>query len=558
MGSSAKWPVIDLWAPVPFDELPAELVRAVVNEDWPQAKEFLGGVMDAVTTDGVYGRALLQLVMRLPLGVYPVFDRYRASVAIDHGNWDELRRCLASNVIEPAEPLGVRDVILAPLDRVVPPPATEEHHRVLHEVYEFQFQRAEGKMRRWGKRIVNFQPEFIWSREDIPSGRHARYRRLQDAMALAWGEALSGSLPTAIALAQEAQRLGDEGEPYRVVAHDLEGLARIAAGENHTHEIQFLRAIARPTGSSPLGAWEMVAYLIPFISLTSDGALEYAAQLIETIAARFGSPRGQLQGETWRVAAALLSSEKPNRSELPGLLAKARRAGPGLRATPLLLEGIATHRLQSFVESETASRRVANVWNQVSSLAWIMALNPSPATGRWLHRLLELTGWRRPVLVPPHVAADAALGLAGTGFRGASILELARAGGRVNVIVEVALQHLEDAKAPRDSQFAAISVLGGVGTVRAREILGRTSRRPDQLGVAARRALAGRIAAGNELSEREIEIVQLTREGLTNREIAGRLTLSPHTVARHLANARMKLGASNRAEAAAKLERVVS
>ena len=94
--------------------------------------------------------------------------------------------------------------------------------------------------------------------------------------------------------------------------------------------------------------------------------------------------------------------------------------------------------------------------------------------------------------------------------------------------------------------------------MRAREILGRTSRRPDQLGVAARRALAGRIAAGNELSEREIEIVQLTREGLTNREIAGRLTLSPHTIARHLANARMKLGASNRAEAAAKLERVVS
>src|SRR5207247_2176854 len=124
-----------------------------------------------------------------------------------------------------------------------------------------------------------------------------------------------------------------------------------------------------------------------------------------------------------------------------------------LRYQPLLLlAGISTHRLQSFVESETASRRVANVWNQVSSLAWIMALNPSPATGRWLHRLLELTGWRRPVLVPPHVAADAALGLAGTGFRGASILELARAGGRVNVIVEVALQHLEDAKAPRDSQ----------------------------------------------------------------------------------------------------------
>src|SRR5207244_3542964 len=42
--------------------------------------------------------------------------------------------------------------------------------------------------------------------------------------------------------------------------------------------------------------------------------------------------------------------------------------------------------------------------------------------------------------------------------------------------------------------------------------------------------------------------------GLTNQLIAERLSLSPHTIARHLANARAKLGAANRAEAAAKLE----
>ena len=33
-----------------------------------------------------------------------------------------------------------------------------------------------------------------------------------------------------------------------------------------------------------------------------------------------------------------------------------------------------------------------------------------------------------------------------------------------------------------------------------------------------------------------------------------RLSLSPHTIARHLSNARAKLGAANRAEAAAKFE----
>lgn len=41
--------------------------------------------------------------------------------------------------------------------------------------------------------------------------------------------------------------------------------------------------------------------------------------------------------------------------------------------------------------------------------------------------------------------------------------------------------------------------------------------------------------------------------GLTNREIGAKLALSPHTVARHLANARGKLGAANRTEAATRL-----
>jgi DNA-binding CsgD family transcriptional regulator len=42
---------------------------------------------------------------------------------------------------------------------------------------------------------------------------------------------------------------------------------------------------------------------------------------------------------------------------------------------------------------------------------------------------------------------------------------------------------------------------------------------------------------------------------MTNRQIGEKLFLSPHTVARHLANARGKLGAANRAEAAVLLRR---
>ena len=81
----------------------------------------------------------------------------------------------------------------------------------------------------------------------------------------------------------------------------------------------------------------------------------------------------------------------------------------------------------------------------------------------------------------------------------------------------------------------------------------RLARRTDEIGSEARRFAANR-SLGTSLSERETEVLDLARHGLTNRAIAERLTLSPHTIARHLANARGKLGAANRAEAAAKLE----
>ena len=43
------------------------------------------------------------------------------------------------------------------------------------------------------------------------------------------------------------------------------------------------------------------------------------------------------------------------------------------------------------------------------------------------------------------------------------------------------------------------------------------------------------------VSEREIEVLSLAGDGMTNRQIGEKLFLSPHTVARHLANARAKL-----------------
>lgn len=58
-------------------------------------------------------------------------------------------------------------------------------------------------------------------------------------------------------------------------------------------------------------------------------------------------------------------------------------------------------------------------------------------------------------------------------------------------------------------------------------------------------------SAASPLSEREREVLLLVSRGMTDAQIADRLFLSIHTVHRHVANARAKLGAPSRAAAAA-------
>jgi DNA-binding CsgD family transcriptional regulator len=58
------------------------------------------------------------------------------------------------------------------------------------------------------------------------------------------------------------------------------------------------------------------------------------------------------------------------------------------------------------------------------------------------------------------------------------------------------------------------------------------------------------------LTARELEVLRLVAQGLTDDEIAARLHLSPHTVHRHVANARVKLRLPSRAAAVAHAARV--
>jgi pimeloyl-ACP methyl ester carboxylesterase/DNA-binding CsgD family transcriptional regulator len=60
----------------------------------------------------------------------------------------------------------------------------------------------------------------------------------------------------------------------------------------------------------------------------------------------------------------------------------------------------------------------------------------------------------------------------------------------------------------------------------------------------------------SELSAREAEVLALVARGLSDAEIAERLSLSPHTVHRHVANVRTKLGQPSRAAAVAHAARL--
>lgn len=96
-----------------------------------------------------------------------------------------------------------------------------------------------------------------------------------------------------------------------------------------------------------------------------------------------------------------------------------------------------------------------------------------------------------------------------------------------------------------EAALASFQELGAEAeSARAKAMLGKLSR--------TRAALPPDVADTplGELSGRELEVLGLVAEGLTNHDIAQRLVLSEHTVNRHVANILRKLGLSSRAAAA--------
>jgi NarL family two-component system response regulator LiaR len=65
------------------------------------------------------------------------------------------------------------------------------------------------------------------------------------------------------------------------------------------------------------------------------------------------------------------------------------------------------------------------------------------------------------------------------------------------------------------------------------------------------RSNTGHLKLGNDLSDREREVLALIVQGMSNEEIAEKLVISPATARHHVSACLQKLGAANRAQAAA-------
>jgi ATP/maltotriose-dependent transcriptional regulator MalT len=108
-----------------------------------------------------------------------------------------------------------------------------------------------------------------------------------------------------------------------------------------------------------------------------------------------------------------------------------------------------------------------------------------------------------------------------------------------------ALGRRDRARREIEAALAGFQELGADGeSARAEAMLGKLRRTHATLPTEAVDTPLG------ELSGRELEVLSLVAEGLTNHDIAQRLVLSEHTVNRHVANILRKLGLPSRAAAA--------
>jgi LuxR family maltose regulon positive regulatory protein len=162
-------------------------------------------------------------------------------------------------------------------------------------------------------------------------------------------------------------------------------------------------------------------------------------------------------------------------------------------------------------------------------------------------RLIEILGLQALALAAQDRPEEASAALL-------QALSLGRPEGYVRVFLDLGwpLYELLERTAARDPGAASIPVVGDYG----RELLNAFPQEGEARGSRAGKAVPQRPAASEALVEpltdRELEVLQLLAEGMSNKEIAARLIVAPSTVKQHLKNIYAKLDVHSRTQAVAR------
>lgn len=117
-------------------------------------------------------------------------------------------------------------------------------------------------------------------------------------------------------------------------------------------------------------------------------------------------------------------------------------------------------------------------------------------------------------------------------------LDVPHEAARTRLLLARALAALGDLDAARLELLAADAAFDRLGAVLDREEVRQLEHE-----------LAGTVPAPDGLSPREVEVLQHVATGLTNQQVADALSISPSTVARHVANIFLKIDVSTRTAA---------
>jgi DNA-binding CsgD family transcriptional regulator len=247
----------------------------------------------------------------------------------------------------------------------------------------------------------------------------------------------------------------------------------------------------------------------------------------------------RLRGDFPAAEAAYLSARREGHEPQPGL-ALLRLAQGQKKAAAAALGRV-------MAETSEPSKRAGLLPAYVEIM---LAVGDRQAAGSGCAELQEIAErWEGGMVAAMAAEARGAVDLAGGDARAAltslrhaeqawRTLEAPYEAARAGVLVGLACRALGDEETA-DLELEA-----------AREAFAKVGAEPDLARVDS---LSRRAAAGDThgLTARELEVLRLVAAGKSNREISAELTISEHTVARHLQNIFAKLGVSSRTAASA-------